>query len=53
MQLLKDLFTSDVGLMSATVIAITLGMGVFYVRYILKHIHDDAARAQREAAAKS
>jgi hypothetical protein len=53
MQLLKDLFTTDVGLMSAAGIAFMLGMGVFYVRYMLKHMHDDEARAQREAAAKS
>jgi hypothetical protein len=47
---LSDLFTSDVGLMSAGVIAFMLGMGVFFVRYFLKHIKEDAARAERESS---
>jgi len=45
MHALKDLFTSDVGIMSLAVIAITLGLGVFYLRYFLRHIRDDAAAA--------
>ena len=40
MKALQELFTSDVGLMSLTVIAIMLGMGVFYIGYFLKHSHD-------------
>lgn len=48
MQLFKDLFSSDVGLMSAAVIAITLGMGAYYVRYFLRHVHEDEARAKRQ-----
>lgn len=47
MHALKDLFTSDVGIMSLAVIAITLGMGVFYLRYFLRHIREDAAAANR------
>lgn len=50
MQALKDLFTTDVGLMSISGIAFMLGMGVFYVRYFLRHIREDAANAA--AAAK-
>ncbi len=46
LNLFKDLFSSDVGLMSAAVIAITLGMGAFYVRFFLKHMHEDEARAR-------
>jgi len=46
MQVLKELFSSDAGLMSAAGIAFMLGMGVFYVRYFLKHIREDAARAE-------
>lgn len=46
MSVFKDLFTSDVGLMSAAVIAITLGMGAFYVRYFLRHIASDSAAAK-------
>ena len=48
MQLFKDLFSSDVGLMSAAVIAITLGMGAFYVSYFLRHVREDARRAAAE-----
>ena len=46
MHALKDLFTSDVGLMSAAGLAFMLGMGVFYVRYFLRHMHEDEARAR-------
>ena len=42
---LKDLFTTDVGLMSVAGIAFMLGMGVFFIRYFLKHIQEDADRA--------
>lgn len=45
--LLKELFTSDVGLMSLVVIAFTLGMGAYYARYFLKHVRDDRAAAER------
>jgi Protein of unknown function (DUF3149) len=38
--LMKELFTTDVGLMSAAVIAITLGMGAFYTAYFLRHMKD-------------
>lgn len=41
----KDLFSSDVGLMSLGVIAFTLGMGIFFVRYFLKQMREDAKRA--------
>lgn len=46
---LKELFSTDVGLMSVGGIAFMLGMGVFYVRYFLKHIREDAAKAAAEA----
>lgn len=49
MKLLTELFTTDVGLMSAVVIVITLGMGVFYGRYFARHIAEDAARADSQA----
>lgn len=45
MRALTELFSTDVGLMSIAVVAITLGMGVYYVRYFLKHIREDAERA--------
>ncbi|GAP38593.1 DUF3149 domain-containing protein [Piscinibacter sakaiensis] len=44
MQTLQGLFTSDVGLLSAAVIAFMLGMGVFFVRFFLRHMHEDEAR---------
>ena len=50
MHALNDFFTTDYGLLSAAVIAFTLGMGVFYTRYILTHIREDEAKAR--AAAK-
>ncbi len=46
MHLLKDLFTTDVGLMSVTGIAFMLGMGVFFVRYFLRHMKEDAQKAE-------
>jgi len=46
MHALKDLFTSDVGLMSVAGIAFMLGMAVFFVRYFLRHMREDEARAK-------
>jgi Protein of unknown function (DUF3149) len=45
MRLLSELFSSDVGLMSIGGIAFMLGMGVFYLRYFLKHMREDGERA--------
>lgn len=45
MRLLSELMTTDVGLMSAGGILFMLAMGVFYLRYFLKHIEADAAKA--------
>ncbi|MBI5717422.1 MAG: DUF3149 domain-containing protein [Burkholderiales bacterium] len=45
MHALRDLFTTDVGLMSIGGIAFMLGMGVFFIRYFLTHIREDAAKA--------
>ncbi|TXC66314.1 DUF3149 domain-containing protein [Piscinibacter aquaticus] len=52
MHALRDFFSTDYGLLSAAVIAITLGMGAFYVRFFLKHMHEDEARARAAAAQK-
>jgi hypothetical protein len=46
MRALADFFSTDYGLMSAAVILFMLGMGAFYVRYFLKHMHEDEARAR-------
>jgi hypothetical protein len=47
MHALKDLFTSDVGLMSVAGITFMLGMAVFFVRFFIRHMHEDEARARR------
>jgi hypothetical protein len=47
MHALKDLFTTDVGLMSIAGIAFMLGMGVFFVRYFARHIKQDEESAAR------
>jgi hypothetical protein len=46
MQILKELFTSDVGLMSLGGILFMLGMGAFYLRYFLRHMHEDEAKVR-------
>jgi hypothetical protein len=46
MQALNELFTTDVGLLSIGGIVFMLGMGVFYVRYFLRHMHEDEAKAK-------
>ncbi|MCX2864812.1 DUF3149 domain-containing protein [Paucibacter sp. PLA-PC-4] len=48
MHALKELFTTDVGLMSLSGLAFMMGMAVFFVRYFLRHIREDAARAERD-----
>ena len=46
MHALKDFLSTDYGLLSAAVIAITLGMGAFYINYFVKHMREDEARAR-------
>ena len=48
MQAWTDFFSTDYGLMSAAVIAVMLGMGVFFVRFFVKHMREDEARANRQ-----
>ena len=50
MRILSDLFSTDVGLMSIGGIIFMLGMGVFFVRYFMKHMKEDGDAAA--AAAK-
>lgn len=47
MHALKELFTSDVGLMSLAGLSFMLGMGAFYLRYFLKHMQEDGEAAAR------
>lgn len=51
MHALTDFFTTDYGLLSAAVIAFTIGMAVFYARYITKHMREDAEAAARSGKA--
>lgn len=46
MSAFRDLFSSDVGLLSAFVIAFTLGMGVYFVRFFVSHMREDEAKAR-------
>lgn len=52
MHALIDFFSTDYGLMSAGVIAFMLGMGVFFVRFFVSHMHDDEQRAKRASGAR-
>ena len=47
MRLLQELFSTDVGVMSAAVIAIMLGMGAFFARYFISHMHEDERKARQ------
>jgi hypothetical protein len=47
MALFKELFSSNAGLMSAAGIAFMLGMGVFFIRYFMKHMREDGERAAK------
>lgn len=44
MTVFKDIFASNAGLLSLAVIAFMLGMGAFFVRYFVRHMHEDEAR---------
>ncbi len=50
MHALQDLFSTDYGLMSIAGIVFMIGMGVFFVRFFMKHMREDEAAAK--AAAK-
>jgi arginine exporter protein ArgO len=52
MHALNDLFTTDVGLMSIGGIVFMLGMGVFFIRYFMRHIQEDTERAQQAQRAQ-
>lgn len=47
MHALRDFFTTDYGLLSFVVIVFTLGMGVFFQRFIANNIRKDAAAAAK------
>lgn len=43
MQAMKDLLTTDVGLLSLGSIVFMLGMAVFFLRYFFRHMREDEA----------
>ncbi|MBL8329020.1 MAG: DUF3149 domain-containing protein [Rubrivivax sp.] len=47
MHALRDFFSTDYGLLSAFVIAFTIGMGVFFARFISSNMRKDAAAAAK------
>lgn len=47
MRILQELFSTDVGLMSAVVLAITLGMAVFYIRFFMRHARENLPAEKR------
>ena len=49
MHALQDFLSTDYGLMSAAGLAFMLGMGVFFLRYFLRHIREDGEAAERAA----
>ena len=52
MHALRDFFTTDCGLASAAVIAITLSMSLYFTRHAKRPIREDGERAAREAAGR-
>jgi uncharacterized membrane-anchored protein len=46
---INDFLTTDYGLMSAAVIAITLGMAVFFIRFFVSHMREDEAKQRRHS----
>ncbi len=48
MHALQDFFTTDYGLLSAASIAVTLGMGLFFARYMARHMREDGDAAARQ-----
>jgi hypothetical protein len=51
MHALKDLFTTDYGIMSIVGIAFMLGMLAFFVLYFFHHMHEDEAIEKARNAA--
>jgi len=47
MKMLTDLFSTDYGLMSVAVIAIMLGMAVWFAVFFRRKMNEDARTAER------
>ncbi len=48
MQALKELFTTDVGLMSVIGLGIMFGVGGFFYAYVFRHMREDGERAAKQ-----
>ena len=48
MELVKDLFSSDVGLLSIAVLAFIVAMAVFFLRFFLRNMREDEAKARQQ-----
>ena len=51
MHALIDFFSTDYGILSALVLATTIGMLVFYISYFMMHIRQDTEAAEQAARA--
>ena len=49
MHALRELFSTDVGLMSIAGIAFMIGMAVFFVRFFARHIREESQRQANSA----
>lgn len=47
MKLFSDFFSTGPGIMSALVLTFMLGMGVFFVRFFVKHMEEDERREKQ------
>ena len=47
MQALRELFGTDVGLMSLGGLAFMFGMAVFFLRYFARHVAEDTLKQQQ------
>ncbi|WMW82093.1 DUF3149 domain-containing protein [Undibacterium cyanobacteriorum] len=48
MKLLSGLLSTDYGLMSLAVILFVIGMAVFFIRYFLRNLEEEAKRDQQQ-----
>ncbi len=48
MQALKELFGSDIGLLSTFTVAFAIGMIIFIYNFLKKHMEEDARNAQKK-----
>ncbi len=52
MKALADLFSTDYGIMTVIGLTIVIGMGVFFVRYFLKKMDEDARASGSSSRAR-